>query len=97
MRIIESHWRSAGLASLHSNAMKSAAASTENTPTVRVNGESVDLTPGATVSVLLDQLALPADRVAVEMDREIVRRADWDATEIRAGAKFEIVHFVGGG
>ena len=77
--------------------MKSAAASTENTLTVRVNGESVDLPPGATVSILLDQLALPTDRVAVEMDREIVRRADWGETEIRTGALFEVVHCVGGG
>lgn len=77
--------------------MKSAPHSTENMLTVRVNGELVDLPHGATVSVLVERLELPADRVAIEMDREIVRRVDWHETEIRAGAMFEVVHFVGGG
>ena len=70
---------------------------TQETQTVRVNGESVELPDEATVLVLLEKLELPADRVAVEMDRAIVRRADWETTKIRPGASFEIVHFVGGG
>ena len=77
--------------------MKSSGASTEPARTIRVNGESVDLPPMATVSILLEQLELPLDRVAVEMDREIVRRADWERTLIRPGASLEVVHFVGGG
>ena len=77
--------------------MKSAAMSTESTPTVRVNGEFVELPAAATVSVLLEQLELPMDSVAVELDRVIVRRADWQQTEIRPGASLEVVHFVGGG
>ena len=77
--------------------MKSAAMSTESAPTVRVNGELVELPAAATVSVLLEQLEFPMDSVAVELDRVIVRRADWQQTEIRAGASLEVVHFVGGG
>ncbi len=77
--------------------MKPAAASIEKPLTVRVNGETVELPAAATVSVLLEQLELPADRVAVEMDREIVRRADWEKTEIPPAASFEVVRFVGGG
>ena len=95
MRIIESHWRRAR--DTQGAQMKPAAASIEKPLTVRVNGESVELPAAATVSVLLEQLELPADRVAVEMDREIVRRADWERTEIPPGASFEVVHFVGGG
>ena len=77
--------------------MKPAAASIEKPLTVRVNGKSVELPAAATVLVLLEQLELPADRVAVEMDREIIRRADWEETEIPSGASFEVVRFVGGG
>ena len=77
--------------------MKPTAASIEKPLLVRVNGESVEVPAAATVSVLLEQLGLPTDRVAVEMDSEIVRRADWERTEIPPGASFEVVHFVGGG
>lgn len=57
----------------------------------------MELPPAATVSGMLDQLQLLADRVAVEMDKEIVRRSDWAKVEIRPGASVEIVQFVGGG
>ena len=77
--------------------MKPPAASIEKPLLVRVNGEPVEVPAAATVSVLLEQLELPTDGVAVEMDREIVRRADWERTEIPPGASFEVVHFVGGG
>jgi sulfur carrier protein len=36
-------------------------------------------------------------RVAVELDRAIVRKSDWDAVEVRDGAQLEVVWFVGGG
>lgn len=52
---------------------------------------------GASISELLRQLDITADRVAVELDRAIVKKALWDTTELRDGAKLEIVHFVGGG
>ena len=38
-----------------------------------------------------------ADRVAVELNREIVARARWAETPVREGDQLEIVHFVGGG
>ena len=64
---------------------------------VSVNGECVELPASATVSVLLERLKLLPDRVAVEMDKQIVRRSDWDRAEISAGASLEVVQFVGGG
>ena len=57
----------------------------------------MELPPAATVSVMLSQLHLSEDRVAVEMDREIVRRSDWQKAEIRPGASLEVVQFIGGG
>ncbi len=50
-----------------------------------------------TVSTLVEELGIKADRVAVELNREIVPRADWSKVALHDGDKLEIVHFVGGG
>ena len=52
---------------------------------------------GLTVAALLDFLKLPADRVAVERNLEIVSRRQWNETLIETGDRLEVVHFVGGG
>jgi thiamine biosynthesis protein ThiS len=65
-----------------------------------LNGQprEVSLDPeAATVDALTAALGMKADRVAVERNGEIVRRADWAATPVHNGDRFEIVHFVGGG
>jgi thiamine biosynthesis protein ThiS len=64
---------------------------------VTINGEPRDWDRGRTITELLRELEITADRVAVELDRAIVKKALWDTTELRDGAKVEIVHFVGGG
>jgi thiamine biosynthesis protein ThiS len=64
---------------------------------VTINGEPRDTERGRTITELLRELEITADRVAVELDRAIVKKAQWDTTELRDGAKLEIVHFVGGG
>ncbi|HSF23872.1 MAG TPA: sulfur carrier protein ThiS [Blastocatellia bacterium] len=46
---------------------------------------------------LLDGLGLKPERLAVEVNQRIVRRADWTSTTLADGDKVEIVHFVGGG
>ena len=40
---------------------------------------------------------MKADRVAIELNREIVPRDRWSATRLNEGDRLEIVHFVGGG
>ncbi len=63
-----------------------------------INGESRELSNApATLSALIEQLGAKADRVAVELNREIVPRDRWGATQIRENDQLEIVHFVGGG
>ncbi len=64
---------------------------------IMVNGEARQAAPGQTISGLLQELDLKPERVAVELDRRIVRRAEWDALRLAEGAKLEIVQFVGGG
>ena len=64
---------------------------------VHVNGESKELTEGTLLSELLTQLDLPVQRIAVEYNRQVVRRVDWETIALREGDRVEIVHFVGGG
>ena len=64
---------------------------------ITVNGEPRCVGPGLTVDALLDALGMPRERIAVEVNRRIVRRADWATARIDAGDRVEIVHFVGGG
>jgi len=61
-----------------------------------INGEERQLEV-TTLSTLVDHLGMKADRVAIELNREIVARANWPQTALREGDKLEIVHFVGGG
>jgi thiamine biosynthesis protein ThiS len=64
---------------------------------VYVNGEVKELSGPLSLSELITQLDLPATRIAVELNRSVVRRADWSATTLRDDDRIEIVHFVGGG
>jgi len=64
---------------------------------VVVNGEYREIDAGETVSGLLKSLQIEPERVAVELDRRIVKRAQWEETLLRDGAQLEIVQFVGGG
>lgn len=52
---------------------------------------------GATLDDLVSQLALAPERLALERNREVVRRADWPRVSLAEGDRIEIVHFVGGG
>jgi thiamine biosynthesis protein ThiS len=50
-----------------------------------------------TLAALIDSLGMKPDRVAVELNRDIVPRTRWSETQLKNGDKLEIVHFVGGG
>lgn len=65
--------------------------------TLYINGEQRDFPDGLTVAALVAQLGMKPDRVAVELNLDIVPRAQWDTTALKHGDKLEVVHFVGGG
>jgi thiamine biosynthesis protein ThiS len=67
------------------------------TITIRVNGEPRDVPHGATIADLLDGLGIRPDRVAVELNRAIVKQTHWAEIVLPPGAELEIVQFVGGG
>jgi len=62
-----------------------------------VNGDTVRVDDGASILDLIHTLELTPDRLAVELNRRIIRRPDWASTRFREGDHVEIVHFVGGG
>jgi len=64
---------------------------------VFVNGEEKDLSDATSLSELITALDLPVARIAIELNREVVRRSDWGSTMLNDGDRIEIVHFVGGG
>lgn len=49
------------------------------------------------VTSLLHSLSISPDRVAIELNKTIVRKRDWDTTIVAANSQIEIVEFVGGG
>lgn len=65
--------------------------------TIQLNGEAREVPDGLTVVALLNWLKLPADRVAIERNREIVPREAWGQTPVELGDRLEVVQFVGGG
>lgn len=65
--------------------------------TLQINGEQRDFPDGLTVAALVARLGMKPDRVAVELNLEIVPRPNWDTTMLKTGDKLEVVHFVGGG
>lgn len=63
---------------------------------ISLNGEERDIPEGLTVRGLLDHLRVEGP-VAVEVNREVVPRAEHGARSVATGDVLEIVHFVGGG
>jgi sulfur carrier protein len=64
---------------------------------LQINGAEKQFADGLSLAELVVELGMKGDRVAVELNREIVARAQWDQTTLHDGDKLEIVHFVGGG
>ena len=62
-----------------------------------VNGEAREVPADLGVTGLLLHLELPADRVAIEHNLEVLPRSQWLTTIVKSGDRFEIVQLVGGG
>ena len=62
-----------------------------------LNGDSIETADGCTVETLLQQLGISRERVAVELNADIVPKSGYEKQLLSDGDKIEIVHFVGGG
>lgn len=65
--------------------------------TIILNGEKKEIESEVTLDRLLDLFSLPKQRVAVERNKEVVRKSEWSSTPIRESDVIEVIHFVGGG
>lgn len=67
---------------------------------IQINGQDRDFDNAPspfTLAGLVEIMGMKADRVAVELNRDIVPRDRWAETRLHEGDRLEIVHFVGGG
>ncbi|MFB3917981.1 MAG: sulfur carrier protein ThiS [Terriglobales bacterium] len=62
-----------------------------------INGEAREFSGELTLTGLVEQLGMKPERVAIELNREIVARNTWPTIALHDGDRLEIVHFVGGG
>jgi sulfur carrier protein len=63
-----------------------------------INGEEREfIADRLTLDALVEELGIKSDRVAIELNSDIVGRERWPATQLNEGDRLEIVHFVGGG
>ena len=66
---------------------------------LQINGEekTFDAAPPFTLAAVIESLGMKPDRVAIELNRDIVPRDRWSETILSEGDQLEVVHFVGGG
>ncbi len=62
-----------------------------------LNGEKKEVPAGLTVADLVRDLGLVPERLAIEYNVQILKRANWHKQLLSGGDKIEMVHFVGGG
>ncbi len=64
---------------------------------ITINGEIKELESEVNLDRLLEFFSLPSQRIAVELNGEVVRKKDWETIVVKDADLLEIVHFVGGG
>jgi sulfur carrier protein len=64
---------------------------------IRVNGKPTEVAAGTSMAALIDQLALGGQRLAVEVNEELVPRSRFAEHRLAEDDRVEIIHAVGGG
>ncbi|MGH7865808.1 MAG: sulfur carrier protein ThiS [Candidatus Binataceae bacterium] len=67
------------------------------TTQITLNGEAHTIDGDLGLSTLLEKLKVRGKRIAVEINGDVVRKADYARVMLRAGDKVEVINFVGGG
>ena len=64
---------------------------------ITVNGKQIQLTSEMSVADYLEQNNYQINRIAVEMNEEILPKYSYSETMLKEGDRLEVVTFVGGG
>lgn len=65
--------------------------------TIIINGDIKEIPNSLNLEDVLSFFSLPSQRVAVELNKTVVPRREWDTTTVAENDKIEVIHFVGGG
>ena len=61
-----------------------------------VNGKQMQITPKFSLKSLIIKLKMPLNKIAIELNKEIIDKRKISKTQLKKGDKIEIVHFIGG-
>ena len=64
---------------------------------IKINGKSKTITQDSCLSILLKNLKIPLNKVAIELNEEIIDKNKISKIKLNKNDKIEIVHFIGGG
>ena len=64
---------------------------------ITVNGKQMQITPKFSLKSLIIKLKMPLNKIAIELNKEIIDKRKISKTQLKKGDKIEIVHFIGGG
>lgn len=64
---------------------------------ITLNGSNTDIPDHATATQLVEHLQLSDKRIAMEVNKELVLRSEYEAFILHEGDRVEIVHAIGGG
>ena len=64
---------------------------------ITVNGKQMQIIPKSTLKSLIKKLKMPLNKIAIELNKEIIDKRKISKTQLKKGDKIEIVHFIGGG
>ena len=64
---------------------------------IKINGKIKSINPDSTLSIVLKNLKIPLNKVAIELNEEIIDKKKINKIKLIKNDKIEIVHFIGGG
>ena len=68
-----------------------------NKAKIKINGKKYNINPKMTLKEAISKFKIPLDKVAIELNENIVDKKKLDKIKVKNNDKIEIVHFIGGG